>query len=51
VDIHLAMPFRWETLKDHNGRMLMRRLGRRPPAEAETEYYAELRAGKHTGHT
>jgi putative transposase len=24
---------------------------RRPPAEAEAEYYARLHAGKHTGHT
>ena len=30
---------------------LMHRLGRRPPAEAEAEYYARLHAGKHTGHT
>jgi len=29
---------------------LMHRLGRRPPAEAEAEYYARLHAGKHTGH-
>ena len=32
-------------------RRLMHRLGRRPPAEAEAEYYARLHAGKHTGHT
>ncbi len=29
----------------------MHRLRRRPPAEAEAEYYARLHAGKHTGHT
>ncbi len=29
---------------------LMHRLGRRPPAEAEAEYYARRHAGKHTGH-
>jgi len=29
----------------------MHRLRRRPPAEAEAEYYARLQAGKHTGHT
>ena len=34
-----------------NERRLMHRLGRRPPAEAEAEYYARLHAGKHTGHT
>ena len=34
-----------------NVRRLMHRLGRRPPAEAEAEYYARLHAGKHTGHT
>jgi putative transposase len=27
-----------------------RRLRRRPPGEAEAEYYAQLHAGKHTGH-
>ena len=35
----------------YNERRLMHRLGRRPPAEAEAEYYARLHAGKHTGHT
>ena len=34
-----------------NEHRLMHRLRRRPPAEAETEYYARLHAGKHTGHT
>jgi putative transposase len=29
----------------------MHRLGRRPPAEAEAEYYAQQRAGQHTDHT
>ena len=31
----------------YNERRLMRRLGRRPPAEAEANYYARLHAGKH----
>ncbi|MCW2653895.1 MAG: Transposase [Mycobacterium sp.] len=35
----------------YNERRLMHRLGRRPPAETEVEYYARLHAGKHTGHT
>ena len=35
----------------YNVRRLMHRLGRRPPAEAEAEYYARLHTGKHTGHT
>ncbi len=35
----------------YNARRLMHRLRRRPPAEAEAEYYARLHAGKHTGHT
>jgi putative transposase len=35
----------------YNQCRLMHRLGRRPPAEAEAEYYARLHAGKHTGHT
>jgi len=34
----------------YNGSRLMHRLGRRPPAEAEAEYYARLHAGMHTGH-
>ena len=28
----------------------MHRLGRRPPAEVEAEYYSCLHAGKHTSH-
>ena len=35
----------------YNERRLTHRLRRRPPAEAEAEYYARLHAGKHTGHT
>jgi putative transposase len=35
----------------YNTSRLMHRLGRRPPVEAEAEYYAQLHAGKHTGHT
>ena len=35
----------------YNQCRLMHRLGRRPPADAEAEYYARLHAGKHTGHT
>lgn len=35
----------------YNASRLMHRLGRRPPAEAEAEYYAQLRTGEHTGHT
>jgi len=34
----------------YNESRLIHRLGRRPPAEAEAEYYARLHAGKHTGH-
>ncbi len=34
----------------YNESRLMHRLGRRPPAEAEAEYYARLHAEKHTGH-
>ena len=34
----------------YNQGRLMHRLSQRPPAEAETGYYARLRAGKHTGH-
>jgi putative transposase len=33
----------------YNTRRLMHRLGRRPPAEAEAEYYAQLPAGHHVG--
>ena len=33
----------------YNQRRLMHRLGRRPPAEVEAEYYARL-ASEHTGH-
>jgi putative transposase len=35
----------------YNTTRLMHRLGRIPPAEAEDEYYAQLQAGKQTGHT
>ena len=35
----------------YNTSRLMHRLGRRPPAEAETEYYAHLQVGQHTDHT
>jgi transposase InsO family protein len=35
----------------YNASRLLHRLGRRPPAEAEAEYYAQLRTGMHTGHT
>jgi putative transposase len=35
----------------HNASRLMHRLGRRPPAEAEAEYYAHQQAGQHTDHT
>ncbi len=34
----------------YNESRLMHRLGRRPPAEAEAEYYARLHAEKHPGH-
>jgi len=34
----------------YNANRLMHRLGRRPPAEAEVEYYAHQQAGQHTGH-
>jgi putative transposase len=43
------MTFAWVSW--YNECRLMHRLGRRPPAEAEAEYYARLHAGKHTGHT
>jgi hypothetical protein len=32
----------------YNARRLMHRLGRRPPAEAEAEYYAQHQIGQHT---
>jgi putative transposase len=35
----------------YNTSRLMHRLGRRPPAEAEAEYYPNQQAGQHTGHT
>jgi transposase InsO family protein len=35
----------------YNTSLLMHRLGRRPPAEAEAAYYAHQPAGQHTGHT
>jgi putative transposase len=35
----------------YNERRLMHRLGRIPPADAESEYYARLHAGKRTGQT
>jgi len=35
----------------YNASRLMHRLGRRPPAEAEAEYYAHLQVGQHTDHT
>lgn len=35
----------------YNTSRLMHRLGRRPPAEAEAEYYAQQPIGQHTGHT
>jgi transposase InsO family protein len=35
----------------YNTSRLMHRLDRRPPAEAEAEYYASQQAGQHTGHT
>jgi putative transposase len=34
----------------YNARRLMHRLGRRPPAEAEAEYYTRLHTGKHRSH-
>lgn len=34
----------------YNTSRLMHRLGRRPPAEVEAEYYAQQLIGKHTGH-
>jgi putative transposase len=34
----------------YNSARLMHRLGRRPPTEAEAEYYARLGAGKRTDH-
>ena len=35
----------------YNASRLMHRLGRRPPTEAEAEYYAHLQVGQHTDHT
>jgi hypothetical protein len=35
----------------YNANRLMHRLGRRPPAEAEAEYYAHHQVGQHTDHT
>jgi putative transposase len=35
----------------YNASRLMHRLRRRPPAEAEAEYYAHLQVGQHTDHT
>ncbi len=35
----------------YNQSRLMHRLGRRPPAEAEAEYYDRRQVGKHTDHT
>ena len=35
----------------YNTSRLMHRLGRRPPAEAEAEYYAQQPIGQHTDHT
>jgi transposase InsO family protein len=35
----------------YNTARLMHRLNRRPPAEAEAEYYAKQPIGQHTGHT
>ena len=35
----------------YNASRLMHRLGRRPPAEAEAEYYAQQPIGQHTDHT
>ncbi len=35
----------------YNTSRLMHRLRRRPPAEAEAEYYAHLEVGQHTDHT
>jgi putative transposase len=32
----------------YNTARLMHRLGRRPPAEVETEYYQRMHAGEHT---
>jgi hypothetical protein len=29
----------------------MHHLGRRPPAEVEAKYYADLQVGQHTDHT
>jgi putative transposase len=34
----------------YNTARLMHRLGRRPPAEVEAEYYARLHAAERTGH-
>ncbi len=35
----------------YNASRLMHRLRRRPPVEAEAEYYAHLQVGQHTDHT
>jgi putative transposase len=35
----------------YNTSRLMHRLGRRPPVEAEADYYANQQAEQHTGHT
>jgi putative transposase len=35
----------------YNSARLMHRLRRRPPAEVEAEYYAQIRVGQHTDHT
>jgi len=35
----------------YNANRLMHRLGRRSPAEAEAEYYAQQSIGQYTGHT
>jgi transposase InsO family protein len=35
----------------YNQRRLMHRLGRRPPAEAEANHYADRQVGMHTDHT
>lgn len=34
----------------YNSTRLMHRLGRRPPTEAEAEYYARVRANNHARH-
>jgi transposase InsO family protein len=35
----------------YNASRLMHRLARRPPAEAEAQYYAHHQVGQHTDHT